>query len=258
MAGRAITRVVLAAALIGIASPTALARADPVTFSAPLGTTGAKLHAPAETAQFPLGPYGYTEQEYLASGTAQGNVAGYAQSQPYGPLPFTTRIVVRRPLDAGRANGTVVLEWMNVSLQQDTDVDWLESYREILHDGFTYVAVSAQPTGVPLSAQDPVRYGQVRIPPYGPNADTGASPDHGGPAYGESLFAEIAHALKSPAGAAVLGGAPAKRIIAVGESQAAQRLSCYLLAAKPVDPGFDGVLIDHRDSARPTARANEP
>src|SRR5438132_27032 len=81
------------------------------------------------------------------------------------------------------------------------DVDWLESYREILRDGFTYVGVSVQPTGVPLPAQDPVRYGQVQIPPYGPGADTGASPDAGGPAYGESLFSQIAHALKSGSGA---------------------------------------------------------
>src|SRR3954470_21591406 len=183
-----------------IAACPATASAD-VTFSEPLGTTGSKLHAPAETAQFPLAPYGYTEQEYLASGTAEGDAPGYPQSQSYGALPFTTRIIVRRPVDARRSNGTVVLEWMNVSLQQDTDVDWLEGYREILHDGFTYVAVSVQPTGVPLAAQDPVRYGQVRIPPYAPNADTA------GPRYGESLFAQIAHALKAPAGAPVLGGA---------------------------------------------------
>jgi hypothetical protein len=224
--------------------PAAAARADDVTFSEPLGTTGSKLHAPAETAQFPLAPHGYVEEERLVSGTA---------TAPGGdPLPFTTRVVVRRPADAQRANGTVVLEWMNVSLQQDTDVDWLEGYREILHDGFTYVAVSVQPTGVPLPAQDPVRYGQIRIPPYAPNADTG------GPRYGESLFAQIAHALKAPAGAPVLGGAPARRIIAAGESQSAQRLSCYLLEAKAVDPVFDGFLIDHGECAGPTVGANDP
>src|SRR3954449_73308 len=195
------------ALLAGLAAwPAAAPRARGVTFSAPLGTTGSKLHAPAETSQFPLDRYGYAEQEFLASGTADGNAPGYPQQQSYQPLPFTTRIVVRRPTDAARANGTVVLEWMNVSLQQDTDVDWLESYREILHDGFTYVGVSVQPTGVPLPAQDPVRYGQVQIPPYGPGADTGASPDAGGPAYGESLFRQIAHALKSRSGAPVLGG----------------------------------------------------
>jgi hypothetical protein len=240
----------------GLGAP-ASARAD-VTFSPPLGTTGSKLHAPAETTQFPLAPYGYTEQEYLVSGTAQGDATGYSQKQSYQPLPFTTRIVVRRPTDAARANGTVVLEWMNVSLQQDTDVDWLESYREILHDGFTYVGVSVQPTGVPLPAQDPVRYGQVQIPPYGPGADTGASPDAGGPAYGESLFSQIAHALKSRSGAPVLGGTAAKRIIAAGESQSAARLSCYLLDAKPVDPVFDAFMIDHGECAGPTAGASTP
>jgi hypothetical protein len=255
-----VKRFMVAVVLSAVACPVAAARADapsPVTFSQPLGTTGSKLHAPAETAQFPLAPHGYTEQEYLVSGSADGNSPGYAQSQSFPSLPFTTRIIVRRPVKAKRSNGTVVLEWMNVSLQQDTDVDWIEGYREILRGGFTYVAVSVQPTGVPLQSQDPVRYGQIHIPPYGPNADT-ASPDHGGPAYGESIFSEIAHALKSRAGGSVLGGARAKRIIAAGESQSAQRLSCYLLDAKPVDTVFDGFIIDHGECAGPTVGANAP
>src|SRR5437588_5339171 len=228
-----------------------------VTFSGPLGGTGSKLHSPAETTQFALAPYGYTEQEFLASGTAAGNMAGYPQTQSYAAASFTTRIIVRRPLNPKRSNGTVVLEWMNVSLQQDTDVYWIEDYRELLRDGFTYVGVSVQPTGIPLATQDPVRYGQVRIPPYTPNADT-VNPAQGGPSYGESIFTQIAHALKSSAGSAVLGGAPARRIIAVGESQSALRLSCYLLDAKPVDPVFNGFIVDHGECAGPTANASTP
>jgi hypothetical protein len=244
----------LAAAATAGAPPAAAAQ---VTFSAPLGTTGVKLHAPAETAQFPLAPYGYGEQEYLASGTAAGNAAGFPQSASYPALPFTTRIIVRRPTNPARASGTVLLEWMNVSLQQDTDVDWIEGYRELLHAGFTYVGVSVQPTGVPLTAQDPERYGQIRIPPFAPGADT-VAPSQGGPSYGESIFAQVAHALKSPTGRTVLGGLEARRIIAVGESQSAERLSCYLLDAKPVDPVFDGFLIDHGECAGPTVTANAP
>src|SRR3954447_17520756 len=236
----------------------AAARGDGVTFSDPLATTGSKVHAPAETSQFPLDRYGYAEQELLASGTADGDAPGYPQSQSYSALPFTTRIVVRHPTDLARSNGTVLFEWMNVSLQQDTDVDWIEGYRELIHDGFTYVAASVQPTGVSLQQQDPVRYGEIHIPPYGPNADTAAPPDQGGPSYGESIFSELAHGLKSPAGAGGLGSAPARRIIAVGESQSAGRLSCYLLDAKPVDPVFDGFLIDHGECAGPTVKANDP
>jgi len=243
---------------LGAAGATAQAASGtPVTFSGPLGTKGSKLHAPAETSQFALAPYGYTEQEFLVSGTATGNMAGFPQSATYPSLPFTTRIIVRRPLNPKRSNGTIVLEWMNVSLQQDTDVDWIEGYRELLHAGFTYVGVSVQPTGVPLAAQDPVRYGQIQIPPYVPNADT-VAPSQGGPSYGESIFDQIAHALKSAAGAKVLGGRSAQRIIAVGESQSAERLSCYLQYAKPIDPVFNGFLIDHGECAGPTVTANAP
>lgn len=254
---RAIAAAIFALAIAGWAQAVSAQAASPVTFSGPLGSAGVKLHAPAETSQFALGPYGYTEQEFLVSGNAAGNMSGFPQKQPYPALPFTTRIVVRHPNDPRKSNGTVVLEWMNVSLQQDTDVDWLEGYRELLHDGFTYVGVSVQPTGVPLAAQDPVRYGQIHIPPYAPNADT-VSPDQGGPSYGESIFSQIAHALKSLGGATVLGGTPARRIIAVGESQSAGRLSCYLLDAKPVDPVFDGFMVDHGECAGPTAGASTP
>ncbi len=56
----------------------------------------------------------------------------------------------------------------------------------------------------------------------------------------------------------MLGGATARRIIAAGESQSAERLSCYLLDAKPVDPVFDGFMIDHGECAGPTAGASTP
>src|SRR3954469_16615865 len=100
--------------VVAIAIGTGLALAAPahaaVSFSKPLGTTGSKLHAPAETTQFPLKRYGYTEQEYLASGTATGNTAGFPQQTGHPDLPFTTRIIVRHPLKPRRGNGTVVLE----------------------------------------------------------------------------------------------------------------------------------------------------
>jgi hypothetical protein len=244
-------------ALAPAATASASSGRSSVTFSAPLGTTGVKLHAPAETAQFPLGPHGYTQQEYLVSGTAAGNMAGFPQHQAYPSLPFTTRIIVRRPKNPRRSNGTVVLEWMNVSLQQDTDVDWIEGYREIMHAGFTYVGVSVQPSGVPLASEDPVRYGKIHIPPYVGNADT-VAPAQGGPSYGESIFVQIAHALKASGGERVLGGHPARRIIAVGESQSAERLSCYLQYATPVDPVFNAFMIDHGECAGPTVTAHAP
>jgi hypothetical protein len=247
-----------AAAVVWLGAPTATAQSgSSVSFSSPLGTTGVKLHAPAETAQFSLAPYGYSEQEYLVSGTAQGNMAGFPQTTSYPSLPFTTRIIVRRPLNPKRSNGTVVLEWMNVSLQQDTDVDWIEGYRELMHTGVTYVGVSVQPTGVPLASEDPVRYGKIHIPPYAANADS-VAPSQGGPSYGESILTQIAEALKSSAGGTVLGGTSAQRIVAVGESQSAERLSCYLLYAKPIAPVFNAFMIDHGECAGPTANASTP
>lgn len=34
---------------------------------------------------------------------------------------YVTRVLVRRPTDPARFNGTVVVEWLNVTLDQDID-----------------------------------------------------------------------------------------------------------------------------------------
>ena len=69
-----------------------------------------------------LDAMGYVQHEYVAAGTATSYRAN-------GELPadgtfdlvegesadYRTRIVVRRPAEASDSNGTVVLEWLNVS-----------------------------------------------------------------------------------------------------------------------------------------------
>ena len=68
-----------------------------------------------------LAAQGYVEQEFFASGTATAFRATSTPSNgdwsitPTTTAPYKTRIIVRRPADPARFNGTVIVEWMNVS-----------------------------------------------------------------------------------------------------------------------------------------------
>ena len=74
-------------------------------------------------------------------------------------------MVVRRPSNAKDFNGTVFVEWVNVTAQQDFDQHWAPTYQEIMREGAAYVAVSAQAAGIRhLQAFDPVRYGSLVHP----------------------------------------------------------------------------------------------
>ena len=83
-------------------------------------------------------------------------------------VEFRTRVLVRRPTDPQRFNGTVVVDWTNVSAGFDVvNGDGLTMYQE----GFAFAGVSAQavrihgygafPQG--LVAWDPERYGRLSI-----------------------------------------------------------------------------------------------
>ena len=61
---------------------------------------------------------------------------------------FKSRIVVVRPIDDAAFNGTVVVEWFNVSGGVDAGPDWLQMHTELLREGYVYVGVSAQAVGV--------------------------------------------------------------------------------------------------------------
>ena len=54
---------------------------------------------------------------------------------------------MRRPEDAARFNGTVVVEWMNVSAGESAP-DWDYLNPELMREGYAWVGVSAQALGV--------------------------------------------------------------------------------------------------------------
>jgi len=158
--------------------------------------------------------------------------------------PFTTRLVVVRPAEASKFNGTAVVEWLNVSAGTDLAADWSALHREIVRDGFAYVGVSAQKVGIeggpslapdtpPIKKANPTRYGGL---------------SHPGDAFAYDIYSQAARAVRGAAGTKVLGPLTAKRLLATGDSQSAVFLTTYVNAIDPIAKVYDGYLIHSRFS----------
>ena len=119
---------VVAVMLAGLAAPIAGAATAPA--SAPssriTGPVVGGVHGrPYGSSLVNLRPWRYSEEEYFASGTADGggSTAIPTPSTGSGPAGYRTRILVRRPVAPAAFNGTVMVEWLNVSSSQDYDAD---------------------------------------------------------------------------------------------------------------------------------------
>jgi hypothetical protein len=189
-----------------------------------------------------LSERGYTEEEYFISGTATAFTAdgpmpadGRLAVQPGSTAPYTTRIVVRRPADPKKFNGTVVVEWLNISGGTDAAPEFAFLHRDIVRAGYAWVGVSAQQGGLqsipgmppgmakPVKAADPARYERIT---------------HPGDAYSFDIF--------SQAGTVVRTTLHPKHVLAVGESQSAFFLTTYVNAIDPLAKTYDGFLIHAR------------
>jgi hypothetical protein len=198
-----------------------------------------------------LAANGYTEQEYIASGTATAFTATSSPSDgkwsiaPATSASYRTRILVRRPNNPARFNGTVIVEWMNVSAGESAP-DWDYLNPKLMRDGYAYVAVSAQALGVNggapilgsltsgpsggLVGSEPGRYGTLH---------------HPGDQYALDIFAQIGKTLRATKQQA-LGNLHPKHIVAVGESQSAFYLTTFADALQPRTHTFDGIFIHSR------------
>src|SRR6476619_8458091 len=67
---------------------------------------------------------------------------------PSNAAPFKVRMLVRRPKDASRFNGIVVVEWLNVTAQLEGAADYMQMQEELVREGYAWVGVGAQAVGV--------------------------------------------------------------------------------------------------------------
>jgi hypothetical protein len=174
---------------------------------------------------------GYRAEEFFVSGTASSYATG-------DRADYTTRIVVLTPSDHAAFNGTVIVEWLNVSGGIDAPAVWFMAHREIVREGYGYVAVSAQLVGVEggvslvgadmsLKAQAPDRYSRL---------------SHPGDAFAYDIFSQAGSLVKTGA----LGQLNPEVVLAVGESQSAAYLTTYVNSVDPLAGVYDGFLVHSR------------
>ena len=184
---------------------------------------------------FKLSKVGYEKSQFFVSGTAHS----YVPAQPLtsdgkwkittgASAAYKTRIAVYRPINPKRFNGTVVVEWLNVSGGTDDSPDWTLSHNELIRAGFAWVGVSAQQVGVDAAkTTDPAEYSSL---------------SHPGDSFSYDIFSQAGQEVRTDA-ATILGGLRPRTLIAAGESQSAGRLMTYIDAVQPTARIYQGFLV---------------
>jgi hypothetical protein len=194
---------------------------------------------------FPLSDVGYTQAEYSLSGRARAFERTPGGVAPIEEADYTTRILVMRPAHESSFNGTVWIEWLNVSGGLDAAPGWIFTHTDLVRRGAAWVGVSAQLIGVEggdgllgmrspgLVGTDPSRYGSLR---------------HPGDRFSYDIFSQASAAARSAEGT-ILEGLTVERVLAIGDSQSAFRLTTYVNDIDPVCQVHDGFMVHARGAA---------
>ncbi|GHU25810.1 hypothetical protein AGMMS50256_01230 [Betaproteobacteria bacterium] len=192
---------------------------------------------------------GYVEEEFFFEGKANAydvpNSMGSSTLPSTFPInvitpdvPYKTRMVVRRPTDPMKFNGTVVIEWANVTDGFDGEYFWVQAKDYLIREGYAYIVVSAQRNGITnatanlggLIGFSPTRYGSLDVT----NGQSGDSLSY-------DIFSQTAKAARSVP--KVLGGLPVKLVMGIGMSQSAGRLGNYINFVHQRTPIYDSILL---------------
>jgi hypothetical protein len=202
-----------------------------------------------------LAARGYIEEEFYMEGKA--NVYDAPTSAPATPttananivqsdIPYKTRIVVRRPTDPKKFNGTVVVEWLNVTDNFDGEYYWVQAKDYLIRDGYAYIGLSAQAVGISntnaiggLKKFSPTRYGSLDVTNNG--AFTGGMGGTNTDPLSYDIFSQTAKAAYAVP--EVMGGLEVKRTIGIGMSQSGSRLGVYTNYIHMIEPIYDAFII---------------
>jgi hypothetical protein len=196
-----------------------------------------------------LSGHGYVVEEYFLEGTAvsyatvdrsEAGIDGRWHIEPSDEAAYKTRAYVVRPDDPSRFNGTVLLNWQNVTIGVDfgmPDPKQLErgyawvgiTTQRVAHDGQPALN-DAMPATLGLRDWDRDRYGSLH---------------HPGDAFSYDIFSQGIRLLRlgNSNGINMLGELTPRLFIATGGSQSAIRLGSYLNMAHQRDRVIDGFLL---------------
>jgi len=207
----------------------------PIPVNVPLGDPSHDYPQLATAAD--MARYGYIEQEFFFEGlAAYYSVPSLATGSVISDgHPYKTRMLIRRPVSPKKFNGTVIVEWVNVTSGYNLDAMWQSTSDELMRSGYVYVGVSTQRVGVQaapagLTVWSPVRYGTLDVTAGGIFTADQLSYD---------IFSQAAQAIRNPVGINPLEGLKVKLIIATGVSQSQGYLVRYYNSVHPLANVYD-------------------
>ena len=233
----------LPAALAGSLAGTAAA-AIPVP-AATLTEINVPGTTPLSATTVDLAAAGYTAREFYAAGLANRYTGADANTLTTASLldsgnPYRTRVMVRYPTRR-KFNGTLAVEWTNVTIGVDFEFATAEASEYLLREGYAVAVVSAQRVGVERAKTwSPQRYAGLSVD-VNKCGVSGTSLCTGDP-LSYDIYAQITRALKDNIGgaSAPMPGLRVKDAIAIGQSQSAGRLAIYYNTIQPLHNVFDG------------------
>ena len=238
----------LAGALVS-APPLTANAADAITVpAATLTEINVPGTSPMSATAVDLEAAGYTAREFYAEGLANRYTGATANTFTTatvldGGNPYRTRVMVRYP-KPNKFNGTLAVEWTNVTIGVDFEFATAEASEYLLREGYAVAIVSAQRVGVErLKTWSPQRYPGLSVDVNKCGAG-GTSLCTGDP-LSYDIFAQITQALMDNVGgaAAPMPGLRVKDAIAIGQSQSAGRLAIYYNTIQPLHNVFDGIAF---------------
>jgi len=232
------------------AAPGRVPNVEAAALDGPVSTGAISL--PTDLRAFDVATIGYIEEEWFASGTATAYVPAGAtgldgrwDTQPASTADYRTRFIVRRPSNPADWNGSVIVEWLNVSGPFEIFAAWSYTWPAMVDAGAIHVALTAQAFGI--EGGESLLGDMGTVPGIRQtNPERYASLVHPGDPYAFDIASQVGAALRSEAAADVLGGHPARHLIMSGEGQSAGFLVTYINAVHPVANAYDGFFVHKR------------
>ncbi len=216
---------------------------------------------------------GYVEEEYIVRGEARaydwtapaqgaGGSGGDAVKAREPRVPYVTRVLIRRPADARKFSGRLIVELLDVSRGYEAAPLWGLSQEHFLRSGDAYAAVTVAPAAVAaLKKFAPQRYGSLSLTYPAPDNAACALPAAvgGDPALAWDVIAQVGALLRSSSKENPFESSQPRQVLAGGYGEAGGYLVTFVEALHASErlgnegPIFDGYLQAGVTAAQPLA-----
>ncbi|MDD2978455.1 MAG: alpha/beta hydrolase domain-containing protein [Hespellia sp.] len=215
--------------------------------------------------------YGYEEAEYQYSG--QANIYSLKNEQAevkYADVPYTNRFLLRKPRNAEKFSGNVVIELLNPSNSWDVSPMWCQVWPSMLEDGDIYIGVTIRAVcAASLKKYNLKRYKELNWgnPNPAPVSQKILMWQHCSEdtEFGLvwDMLTQLGSFFKEEAGQEIVGS-PVKKVYAMSCSQSSMFLSTYFNTfhesdrKSPISPPFDGYLTYTGSTMVPLNQSEDP